>query len=68
MLGLSDYSRTDFLVQDGQPYALETNTLPGMTANSLFPQSAAVAGYSFSELIAELIRLGLSRDRTTGDV
>jgi D-alanine-D-alanine ligase len=60
-LGLSDYSRTDFLVRDGRPYALETNTLPGMTANSLFPQSAAVVGYSFAELIAELIRLGLSR-------
>jgi len=62
-LGLSDYSRTDFLVRDGRPYALETNTLPGMTANSLFPQSAAVVGYSFTDLIAELIRLGLSRHR-----
>jgi len=60
-LGLSDYSRTDFLVRDGRPFALETNTLPGMTTNSLFPQAAAVVGYSFTELIAELIRLGLSR-------
>ncbi len=68
VLGLSDYSRTDFLVRDGQPYVLETNTLPGMTANSLFPQSAAVAGYSFSQLIAELIRLGLSRERFKGGV
>jgi D-alanine-D-alanine ligase len=63
-LGLLDYSRTDFLVREGRPYALETNTLPGMTENSLFPQSAAVAGYSFNDLIAELIRLGNSRDRT----
>ena len=68
VLGLSDYSRTDFLVRDGQPYALETNTLPGMTTNSLFPQSAAVAGYSFSDLISELIRLGLSRHRIKGEV
>ena len=60
-LGLSGYSRTDFLVRDGRPFALETNTLPGMTANSLFPQSAAAEGYSFTDLIEELIRLGLSR-------
>ncbi|MCF8086170.1 MAG: D-alanine--D-alanine ligase [Desulfohalobiaceae bacterium] len=60
-LGLSDYSRTDFLVRDGRPFALETNTLPGMTANSLFPKAAAAVGYSFTDLIAELIRLGLSR-------
>ncbi len=59
ILGLQGYSRTDFLVREGQPYALETNTLPGMTENSLFPQAANAAGYSFQELISELIELGL---------
>jgi D-alanine-D-alanine ligase len=58
-LGLAGYSRADFMVAGGEPLLLETNTLPGMTPTSLVPQAAEAAGYSFSELIAELIRLGL---------
>lgn len=58
-LGLRGYSRSDFIVSDGKPFLLETNTLPGMTATSLLPQEAAEAGYPFNELIAELIKLGM---------
>jgi D-alanine-D-alanine ligase len=60
-LGIDHYSRTDFIVTDAGPLALETNTLPGMTATSLFPQEAAARGIDFSELLEELIRLGLQR-------
>lgn len=59
-LGLRGYSRADFIVADDKPYLLEVNTLPGMTATSLLPQQAAEAGYSFNDLIAELIRLGMN--------
>jgi len=38
---------------------LETNTVPGMTANSLFPLAAGTAGLSLSDLLDELIRLSL---------
>lgn len=42
MLELSVYSRADFIVtEDGTPYFLEINTLPGMTPTSLVPQEAA---------------------------
>lgn len=58
-LGLKGYSRADFIVTNNKPFLLETNTLPGMTTTSLLPQEAAEAGYSFEELIAELIRLGM---------
>lgn len=60
-LGLYGYSRGDYLVKDGVPYLLEVNTLPGMTPTSLMPRAASVAGFSFNELIAELIRLGMER-------
>ena len=40
---------------------LEGNTLPGMTPTSLVPRAAAAVGLGFSDLIAELIRLGLRR-------
>lgn len=60
-LGLSGYSRGDFIVTEDKAYLLEMNTLPGMTPTSLVPQAAAEAGYSFNDLIARLIELGLSR-------
>jgi D-alanine-D-alanine ligase len=51
------YSRTDMLVRDGRIYLLETNTIPGMTATSLFPQAAAAAGIPFPQLLDTLITL-----------
>ncbi len=44
VLGCRGYSRTDMIVRDEQIYVLETNTIPGMTATSLFPQAAKAAG------------------------
>jgi D-alanine-D-alanine ligase len=53
------YSRTDMILKDDEIYALETNTIPGMTATSLFPQAAQKAGMSFSQVLDKLIELGL---------
>ncbi len=53
------YSRTDMIVADDNIYVLETNTIPGMTQTSLYPQAAAAAGISFSELLDKLIELAL---------
>ena len=57
------YSRTDMILRDDQFYVLETNTIPGMTATSLFPQSATAAGMSFSQLLDRLIELGMEARR-----
>jgi D-alanine-D-alanine ligase len=61
-LGCRGYSRTDMIVRDDQIYVLETNTIPGMTATSLFPQAAQAAGLEFPALLDELIRLALEKD------
>ncbi len=53
------YSRTDMIIVDDEIYLLETNTIPGMTETSLFPQAAAAAGYSFTKLLDRLIELAL---------
>lgn len=51
VLKLGGYSRVDFrLTPAGEPVCLEVNTLPGMTATSLLPQSAQASGISFAEL------------------
>ncbi len=56
VLGLSQYSRTDCIVKDGEVYFLEVNTLPGLTSESLFPKAAAAVGLSFNDLIDHLVR------------
>ncbi len=54
-LGLSQYSRSDFIIRDGQVYFLEVNTLPGLTTESLYPKAAESVGLQFDELVARLI-------------
>lgn len=64
-LGLRDAARIDFrLDADGKPSCLEANTLPGMTATSLVPKSAAAAGMSFPELVDGISRMAYSRKRS----
>ncbi|MEV0228677.1 D-alanine--D-alanine ligase [Nonomuraea sp. NPDC050786] len=59
-LRLGSYSRVDFRMDDkGGIWCLEANTLPGMTATSLFPQSAQAAGISFPELCECICRLAV---------
>lgn len=54
-LGLSVYSRTDFIFSGDRINVLETNSLPGFTPTSLLPQAAAYAGLSYSALITKII-------------
>jgi len=59
-LGLSVYSRADFIVtEDGTPWFLEINTLPGMTPTSLLPQEAAAVGIGYGELCERIISASL---------
>lgn len=54
-LGLSQYSRSDFIVKNGEPYFLEVNTLPGLTDQSLFPKAASAVGLTYDELVSHLV-------------
>jgi D-alanine-D-alanine ligase len=49
------YSRSDFIVKDGEVYFLEVNTLPGLTEESLYPKAAAAVGLEFPQLVEHLI-------------
>ncbi|MFA6604970.1 MAG: D-alanine--D-alanine ligase [Patescibacteria group bacterium] len=44
-------SRSDFIVADDKIYFLETNTIPGMTNNSLLPKSIRAGGENFANLL-----------------
>jgi D-alanine-D-alanine ligase len=62
VLGCRDFARVDFiLANDGLPYALEVNTIPGFTTHSLLPKAAAKAGLSMSELCVKIIELAIER-------
>jgi D-alanine-D-alanine ligase len=55
-------ARVDFLVDEqGQPWLLEVNTVPGMTSHSLVPKSAAAAGISLAELYQRVITTQLGK-------
>ncbi|WP_411170005.1 D-alanine--D-alanine ligase [Clostridium sp. MB05] len=61
-LKCSVYARIDMIItEDNVPYVLEVNTLPGMTATSLFPQSAAEKGISYTEFIDMIIEYSLKK-------
>lgn len=63
-LKLSDFSRVDFrLDASDRLWVLEANTVPGMTAMSLLPQSARAAGIEFPELCDRICKLALARIR-----
>jgi D-alanine-D-alanine ligase len=59
-LGCRGYSRVDFIIDnDGVPFILEVNTLPGMTATSLLPEIAQGTGITFPSLVEEIVRLAI---------
>jgi D-alanine-D-alanine ligase len=62
-LGILDMSRTDMIVRrsDNAIVVLETNTIPGMTDQSLLPKAAAAAGITMPELVSRLVESALSR-------
>ncbi len=61
-LKLDGYSRSDFrLDADGLLWLIEVNTLPGMTATSLLPQSAAAAGIDYETLCERISTLAIER-------
>jgi D-alanine-D-alanine ligase len=55
LIDCKDYSRSDFIVRNGEVYFLELNTIPGLTTDSLFPKAAASVGLDFTQLVKHLL-------------
>jgi D-alanine-D-alanine ligase len=63
-LGCRDFARVDFILsEDGTPYALEVNTIPGFTSHSLLPKAAARIGLSMSDLCVRIVQTTLAQKR-----
>ncbi len=49
-------ARVDFRVdEEGTPFCLEVNTVPGLTETSLVPKAAAAAGMSYEDLVRAIV-------------
>jgi len=56
-------SRLDLIWSNDRMVALEVNTIPGMTANSLLPKAARAAGIGFGDLLSRLLDWALEDAR-----
>lgn len=55
-LGCSGWGRVDFMLDKSErAYAIEVNTVPGMTDHSLVPKAAKQAGMGFDELVLRIL-------------
>jgi len=64
-LGLRHFARIDFILSaDGTAYALEANSIPGLTSHSLLPKAAAMTGLSMSDLCIKIIKAALENKKT----
>lgn len=62
VIGADGFCRADFrLSEDGEPYLLELNTIPGFTSSSLVPMAAREIGIEFPELCEKIIDLALDK-------
>jgi len=65
-LGCSGFARVDLITdEEGNPFVIDVNTMPGMTETSLLPKAAEFVGISFGEL-AERILLGAALKTESG--
>jgi D-alanine-D-alanine ligase len=62
-LSCGGYSRSDFIVSGQGPVFLETNTLPGLTAASLYPKALKAEGIGFADFMHQQIVLAQRRIR-----
>jgi D-alanine-D-alanine ligase len=61
-LRLRGYARFDFILdENGTPWCLEANTLPGMTPTSLLPQAAAAVGIGYDELCERMVMMAVQK-------
>ncbi|WP_136667032.1 D-alanine--D-alanine ligase [Flavobacterium sp. H122] len=61
VLKMSGFSRSEYILVNGEPHMLEMNTIPGLTNESLIPQQAREAGISLQDLFSNAIELALNK-------
>jgi len=60
-LGMSGFSRSEFIIMNGIPYMLEMNTNPGFSPASILPQQARIYGISIKDLCGNEVEKALAK-------
>ena len=60
LLDMDGISRADYIIQNGEPYLIEINTVPGMSTASLIPQMAECEGIPLKQLFNEILEVALA--------
>ena len=60
-LGMSGFSRSEFIIMHGIPYMLEMNTNPGFSPASILPQQAKIYGISIKDLCGNEVEKALKK-------
>lgn len=60
-LGMSGFSRSEFILMNGTPYMLEMNTNPGFSPASILPQQAKIYGISIPDLCGNEVEKALAK-------
>ena len=60
-LGMSGFSRSEYIIMDGTPYMLEMNTNPGFSPASILPQQAKIYGISIKDLCGNEVEKALNK-------
>jgi D-alanine-D-alanine ligase len=53
MMQLNGMARVDYIIQDGEPFVIEINTVPGLSEESILPQQANAAGISMKDFFTK---------------
>jgi len=67
VLDLDGVSRAEYILQDGTPYFLEINMVPGLTEASILPQQIRAAGKTLAQVFDEIIQSGLRKGEGESD-
>lgn len=60
-LGMSGFSRSEYIIMNGTPYMLEMNTNPGFSPASILPQQAKHYGISIKDLCGNEVEKALRK-------
>ncbi len=61
-VGLRDYGRVDIRYHNGIPYVIDINEIPDLSPDAGFPNAARVAGYSYTDMVEQILKLALQRE------
>ena len=62
-LGMSGFSRSEYILMNGTPYMLEMNTNPGFSPASILPQQAQHYGISIQDLCGNEVEKALAKNK-----